>query len=207
MDNHKGIFYRKRHHTPQTTQWEEGKAKSYLQDIELIIPSTQERVMTPYPKLHHSYHKDTSPMYKTMSTQEILDSYNFLQKHHLAVSVHDFPKVLECKHEIPSIKRVLGWAGVTPLYSYTDSGAVEVYNNSFSAMFSNGYGDGKTWVVIIEGKDDHEVKAIARGYTRFQGSVQGSFNIAEYSGTPLISLQGRYGVYSGQGVVFFEHWD
>ena len=86
----------------------------------------------------------------------------------------------------------------------SDAGAVAVGTAGFKTLIRNGYGDGTTFVYVLERGERHP-----QGAT-FETSVEGEFNIYSYDcepSIPKITLRGRYGVFSNEGVVYFEPWN
>lgn len=92
----------------------------------------------------------------------------------------------------------------------TDSEAgsllVSSVDGSFSIRISNGYGDGTTRFAILEKNDD------IRNMLRFSTELNGKFNIYDYDccipgfHQPMMTIEGRYGVYFYDGMIVFEKW-
>lgn len=91
----------------------------------------------------------------------------------------------------------------------SDAGAVRVGSENFSVLIRNGRGDGTTRVAVFD-----EIPASLRPFLGtvmgFEISLDGSCSIYNYDctgGEPIRQLNGRYGVYSYDGLVVFEKWN
>lgn len=91
--------------------------------------------------------------------------------------------------------------------SYADVGGVLIGDKNFGIIVRNGYGDGIT-IVKVCGKGDIDIPPY-----KFLTSINGKFNIYKndcckrHEDDILTTLDGRYGIYSGDGIVYFEEWD
>lgn len=87
----------------------------------------------------------------------------------------------------------------------SDIGGVRVGTTNFSVNINNGMGDGETRVAVFESDEDFYSEHLMT----FQTSVRGRFYIFDYDcgGSPVKELDGRYGIYSYQGLVAFVRCD
>lgn len=89
----------------------------------------------------------------------------------------------------------------------SDAGGVKVGNDAFSFIVPNGRGDGTTRVRVFD-ETPEELEHWLNTVMTFQTSVTGTFNIYDYDcgGDPVVTLSGRYGIYSYEGLVAFIRW-
>ena len=104
-------------------------------------------------------------------------------------------------------------------YKYTcDGGSLLLGNENFQCAYMNDYGDG-THKVFVKDKGDKFPKVYTNDTYHFEGCVRGKFNVYAYDclhgqdllekENILITLSGRYGVYSirDSGDMMLEYWD
>lgn len=90
-------------------------------------------------------------------------------------------------------------------YYTADSGSIMLGTKDFKACYSNGYGDGDFLISIYENEDDFTEEHIYD----LVDVVAGTFNVYDYdgrSGEPLITLEGRYGLYRRCGNIALVRW-
>ena len=86
----------------------------------------------------------------------------------------------------------------------SDAGSVKVGSDAFSVLLPNGHGDGVTRVAVVD-RDSW-----CSNFLTFFTSIQGdAINIYSYDCGSSIAktIEGRYGVYYGDGFVVFEKWN
>jgi hypothetical protein len=95
----------------------------------------------------------------------------------------------------------------------SDIGSVLVGNEDFGIALPNIGGDGWTVLRIYENRKEKDADCKARGVElRFITSIEGKFNIYNYDCSDrkpediIATIEGRYGVYSGQMEVALEKW-
>lgn len=113
------------------------------------------------------------------------------------------------------IAKVMGWGpleavgdGAEVYHAMSDAGGVLVGDpaGAFGIIVDNGYGDGQTLVVVT---DRNQVNG---DRFDFVTSLKGQCEVYDYDcaelgdGCAVAYLEGRYGVYSGDGCVVFERW-
>ena len=107
------------------------------------------------------------------------------------------------------------WVGFDTYEYSCDGGTLMLGNKDFQVGFPNGYGDGRHSVYV--GTDGRTVPDTFYGdRVRFVGSIEGEFNVYSYdclrgdelidSDNILVTLNGRYGVFSCEGYMFLEKW-
>lgn len=103
----------------------------------------------------------------------------------------------ELKKELSELKK----AGRITLYTYSDVGSVKIGNDKFNVLVPNGYGDGRT-IVLILGKNEEP-----REENRYICTIEGGCDIYSYDlGDEVIyQMYGKYNIYnSHNGVVVFK---
>lgn len=85
----------------------------------------------------------------------------------------------------------------------SDKGGLKVGNEDFSFVIPNGSGDGLTKAAFV---DDYSFDL--SGFYFFT-DIQGKFNIYDYDcgDKVLKTIEGRFGIFYGEGFVIFERWD
>lgn len=93
--------------------------------------------------------------------------------------------------------------------TYSDAGSLKIGNENFQILIPNGYGDGKTYVHLCEKGElpDNIKEQPWLFFTSFSGN---DINIYDYDGDGahvVMSISGRFGVYSDHRHVYIERWE
>lgn len=116
------------------------------------------------------------------------------------------------------LAKAMGWGPLGAIsesaqvyFTSSDAGGVLVgdLSGTFGIVVNNGYGDGKTMVVVA---DRGQVNG---DRFRFETTIEGQAKVYRYDcadlsddpGDAVTILDGRHGVYYGDGCVVFERWD
>lgn len=91
---------------------------------------------------------------------------------------------------------------MTKYFYECDAGSLQVGNEQFTALFPNGYGDGRFQVFV-------DCPPARTKNTRLVGCVEGHFNVYAYDcdkDDVLCTIEGRYGVFCDNGTMLLEKW-